>query len=53
MTLAEARRLLGVKTNYQFAKKTGWQQSTISRWKDKNGRVPPAWADRIRKGEFS
>ena len=54
MTIAEARRLLGVETNYQLAKRTGWAQSKISRWKTGNhNRVPKKYADRIRAGEFS
>lgn len=44
MTIAEARRRLGVTTNYQLAKRMGWLQSNLTRWKQKNGRIPDKWA---------
>lgn len=49
MTIAEARRLLGVKTNYQLAKRLDIDVSTVSRWKSRrNNFVPPSRAAKIR-----
>lgn len=40
MTIAEARRLLGVTNNYWLHKRTGIPESTLARWKAKNNMIP-------------
>lgn len=50
MTIAEARRLVGARSNYHLAQILACDKSLVSRWKRKGGnRVPSHWAKRIRE----
>lgn len=50
MTIAEARRLVGARSNYHLAQILECDKSLVSRWKRKGGnRVPDHWAKRIRE----